>query len=66
MHAGPWGGAGTLFSINVEDGERPSSIKRKLEGPTGVPPESQKLMLGAFCQARASCMRRPGCCARVE
>ncbi len=53
MHAGPWGAAGTLFAIDISDGERPSSIKRKLAGPTGIPIESQKIMLGAFSQARA-------------
>jgi len=50
MHAGPWGAAGHLFPINVEDDEHPSSIKRKLAGPTGIPVEAQKLMLGAFSQ----------------
>ena len=57
MHAGPWGAAGTLFAIDVADGERPSSIKAKLAVPTGIPAASQKLMLGAFSQARARCTR---------
>ena len=52
MHAGPWGAAGTLFAIDVAEGERPSSIKAKLAAPTGIPAASQKLMLGAFSQAR--------------
>jgi hypothetical protein len=50
MHAGPWGAAGTLFTVDIAEGERPSSIKRKLAGPTGIPVESQKIMLGAFSQ----------------
>jgi hypothetical protein len=50
MHAGPWGAAGHLFPINVEDEEHPSSIKRKLSGVTGIPVEAQKLMLAAFSQ----------------
>jgi len=50
MHAGPWGAAGHLFPIEIADGEHPSSIKRKLAGPTGIPAEAQKLMLGAFSQ----------------
>ena len=50
MHAGPWGDAGHLFPIYVDDGEHPSSIKRKLAGPTGIPVEAQKIMLGAFSQ----------------
>ena len=50
MHAGPWGAAGHLFSIQVADGEHPSSIKRKLAGPTGIPVDEQKLMLGGFSQ----------------
>ena len=57
MHAGPWGAAGTLFAIDVAEGERPSSIKAKLAAPTGIPAASQKLMLGAFSQARACCTR---------
>lgn len=52
MHAGPWGDAGTVFAIDVGDGDRPSTIKRKLAGLTGIPVEHQKLMLGAFCQVR--------------
>jgi hypothetical protein len=52
MHAGAWGEAGTLFAIDVSDGESKTSIKRKLAGPTGIPVEAQKIMLGAFCQAR--------------
>ena len=39
-----------MFPVDVVDGESPSSIKRKLAGPTGIPPEAQKLMLGAFSQ----------------
>ncbi len=54
MHAGPWGAAGTLFAIDICEGERPSSIKHKLVGPTGIPVESQKIMLGAFSQACAA------------
>jgi hypothetical protein len=50
MHAGPWGEAGHLFPIEVAEDEHPSSIKRKLAGPTGIPPEAQRIMLGAFSQ----------------
>jgi hypothetical protein len=45
IHAGDWGPAGTLISINVEEGERKSSIRRKVAGVTGLPYEHVKIML---------------------
>jgi len=48
MHAGPWGDAGKLISIELSDSDTPSTIKMKLVEPTGIPASNQKLMLGAF------------------
>jgi|APGre2960657444_1045066.scaffolds.fasta_scaffold01332_6 hypothetical protein len=50
MHAGPWGAAGTLIPVAINEGDTPSDIKRKLEHPTGIPVASQKLVLAAFSQ----------------
>ena len=51
MHAGTWGPAGTLFSVSVGPTESKRALKAKLAPLTGIPIESQKLMLGAFAQA---------------
>jgi len=46
IHAGVWGPAGSLIPIQLEAADTPSMIKRKLAGPTGIPVEAQKVMLG--------------------
>ena len=38
-----WGPKGTLIGVNVEDGEKKSSIKRKLVGKTGLREEDMKV-----------------------
>ena len=54
IHSGAWGPAGTLVPINVEEGERKSSIRRKVAGATGLPYEHVKLMLVSVAQIGAS------------
>jgi len=54
IHSGAWGPAGTLVPINVEEGERKSSIRRKVAGATGLPYEHVKLMLVSVAQFGAS------------
>ena len=58
MHSGPWGPAGTLFTVAIAENERKSSLKMKIAAAGGPPPERQKLMLGALNQARR---RHRGC-----
>ena len=43
IHKGSWGPKGTLIGVNVEDGEKKSSIKRKLVGKTGLREEDMKV-----------------------
>ena len=54
IHSGAWGPAGTLVPINVEEGERKSSIRRKVAGATGLPYEHVKIMLVSVAQIGAS------------
>lgn len=61
IHQGPWGPAGTLFDVAVETGPAatPKSVlKQRLAPLTGIPAEHQKLMLGAFNQARCAAPSR--------
>ena len=69
MHAGAWGPAGTLIPIALEEGDQPSVLKRKVAAKTGIPVESQKMMLGAFTQITVGDKRsslRFGTCGRTE
>jgi hypothetical protein len=68
IHAGPWGQTGTLIPIAVSADDTASSIKRKLERPTGLAAKDIKLMLGAFSQLVAGDKRlqKFGSCGRTE
>lgn len=50
MHSGPWGKAGTLIPIQLDQDDKPATIKAKLSPITGIPAADMKLMLGAFTQ----------------
>ena len=54
VHAGAWGPAGTLVPINVEDGEKKSSIRRKIAAAVALPYERVKVMLVGVSQLGAA------------
>ena len=69
MHKGAWGPAGTLIPIELAEGDQPTALKRKVAAKTGIPVESQKMMLGAFTQITVGDKRsslRFGTCGRTE
>ena len=60
IHAGSWGPAGTLLAVNVEEGEKKSSIRRKIAAASSLPYDRVKVMLVGVSQLGAADRLAPG------
>ena len=60
VHNGPWGKAGAVIHVNVEESDRKSDLKRRVSSATGIPIPELKLIMVSPAQIAAGSKKCPG------